>query len=436
MNDIEDVLVLSDVHLAAERDRGLFRADGEMSSFLDWIIKDAGPARVVIAGDFLDFLVPMNGETTLAYFDPNGAHSRAAAIVEHHEEVFDALARLANSADHELWIASGNHDPELLFPDVREVIDRRTRKRSRATAVRWSVDGEAIRLRIGDASILITHGDAFDDWNRVDHGALRRAANRISYGFSRDAEWEYEPPSGTRVVIDHLLRLRSDYPWIDVLKPEREAVFPILHEFLDLGEHLKYRGLLASGIRMAAESFLHEAIRHSRPQTLIRGNRNKGALRDKLAQWLGREEAGISADLIENLRQVSDTDGYFDPSVPDDSAELLPHFFERGTDVLIAGHTHAAKAHLVGDRNLYLNTGTWARLLQLPSSRASNDTWTDFLAQLREGDDLGEARPTFASIRRRDGVTKASLMSWTNGTPKNNAAFRFVAGERRWVREA
>ena len=436
MNDIVDVLVLSDVHLAAERNRGLFRADGEISSFLDWIIKDAGPARVVIAGDFLDFLVPMDGETTLAYFDPNGAHSRATAIVEHHDEVFDALTRLANSADHELWIASGNHDPELLFPDVREVMDRRTRSRSRAMTVRWSVDGEAIRFRVGDASVLITHGDAFDDWNRVNHGALRRAANRISYGFSKESEWEYEPPAGTRLVIDHLLRLRAQYPWVDALKPERDAVFPILHEFLDLGEHVKYRGLIASGIRQAVESFLHQAIRHSQPQTLIRGNVGQGSLRERLLRWLWQEENGVSSNLIAKLRDVSDADGYFDVADPDQSAELLPYFFRRGADLLIAGHTHAAKAHLIDDRNLYLNTGTWARLLQLPASSASDDIWSDFLTQLREGKDLGEPKPTFAWIRHDDNGTRASLMSWENGVPVHSAAFRFVPGERRWVGEA
>jgi UDP-2,3-diacylglucosamine pyrophosphatase LpxH len=436
MSDIEDVLVLSDVHLAAERDRGLFRADGEMSAFLDWIITDAGPSRVVIAGDFLDFLVPMDGETNLAYFDPNGAHSRATSIVEHHEEVFDALARLANSNAHELWIASGNHDPELLFPDVREVMDRRTRRGSRAGVVRWCVDGEAMRFRTGDASILITHGDAFDDWNRVNHGALRRAANRISYGFSKDSEWEYEPPPGTRIVIDYLVRLRAKYPWVDTLKPERDAVFPILHEFLDYGEHWKYRGLIARAIKMAGESWLHEAIRHVHPETLIRRSDEEGSLRQRLTRWLALEDAGVPLDLISTLRDVSEADGYFDIFAPDEFAELLPHFFKRGADLLVAGHTHAAKAHLVEDRNLYLNTGTWARLLQLPPSGASDETWSNFVERLHEGCDLGEPRPTFAWIRKRDdGSTQADLMSWERGIAVRKVAFRFLPNDRRWVSE-
>jgi UDP-2,3-diacylglucosamine pyrophosphatase LpxH len=435
MSDIEDIIVLSDVHLAAERDRGLFRADGEMSSFLDWIIRDAGPVRVVIAGDFLDFLVPRDGETTLAYFDPNGAHWRAASIVKHHEEVFDGLARLATSVDHELWIASGNHDPELLFPDVHAVVDRRTR--SRGPAVRWCVDGEAMRFRVGDASVLITHGDAFDDWNRINHGALRRAANRISYGFAKDSEWEYEPPVGTRLVIDYLISLRAKYPWVDVLKPEREAVFPILHEFLDVEEHWKYRGLLANAIKATTESWLYETIRRAHPETLVRGTEDESSLRQRLMRWLKRENSGISENLLEDLREVSDAGGYFDITVPDESVELLPHFYKRGVDLLVAGHTHAAKAHLVNDRNLYLNTGTWARLLRLPPSSASNEMWTDFLAQLREGHDLGESAPTFAWIRRcHDGRTQASLMSWENGAATRIATFDFLAEEGRWAGEA
>jgi UDP-2,3-diacylglucosamine pyrophosphatase LpxH len=407
-----------------------------MTAFLDWVLSDAGPARVVIAGDFLDFLVPAGASEELSYFDPAGARSRAASIVEHHEEVFDALARIAASPDHELWIASGNHDPELLFLDVRDVIERRLRSSSRAATPRWSVDGEAIRFRIGDSSVLIAHGDAFDDWNRVDRGALRRAANRISYGFSRESEWEYKPPAGTRIVIDHLLRLRKKYPWVDVLKPEREAVFPIVHQFLDVGEHWKYRDLIGTLIKGATESWLEEAIRRSAPQTLIRGGGER-SLRQKILQWLRWEDNGGApndADLITKLREVSESGSYFDISIPDESAELLPHFFERGTDLLITGHTHAAKAHLVGDRSLYLNSGTWGRLLQLPASDVSDEIWLAFLAQLRKGEDLGESRPTFAWIRRRDPRIEASLVSWHEGVPTCCAAFERPTGERRWAR--
>lgn len=435
MSNIEDIIVVSDVHLAAERDRGLFRTDGEMSAFLDWVVSDAGPARVVIAGDFLDFLVPAWVGEELSYFDPAGARVRATSIVEHHEEVFDALARVAASPNHELWIASGNHDPELLFLDVRDVIERRTQSGPRAATLRWSVDGEAIRLRIGGSSVLITHGDAFDDWNRIDRGALRRAANRISYGFSEESEWEYKPPVGTRIVIDYLLRLRDKYPWVDVLKPEREAVFPIVHQFLDVGEHWKYRHMIGTFIKGVTESWIEEAIRRSAPHRLIRGGEH--SLRQKIVQWLRWEDdGGASSDaaLIGKLLEVSESGGYFDISAPDESAELLPYFFERGADLLIAGHTHAAKAHLVGDRGLYLNSGTWARLLKLPESDATEEVWSEFLTRLRKGEDLGEARPTFAWIRRRDERVEAQLMSWQDGVATCWAAFELLTGERRWVR--
>ncbi|HEY4593723.1 MAG TPA: hypothetical protein VIJ61_15010, partial [Thermoanaerobaculia bacterium] len=55
----EDILVLSDLHMAPERGSGLFQADETLASFLGWIMEQDSPLTyVVVAGDLLDFLVP------------------------------------------------------------------------------------------------------------------------------------------------------------------------------------------------------------------------------------------------------------------------------------------------------------------------------------------------------------------------------------------
>jgi UDP-2,3-diacylglucosamine pyrophosphatase LpxH len=440
MRDIQDLILLSDIHVSAERGQGLFQADGELVGFLDWILKHAELARLVIAGDFLDFLVPAKGESHIAPFDPTAARKRAAAIVEHHQEVFAALGRIACSSRHELWIMSGNHDPELLFPDVREVIERGMGVPSHPAHVRWCVNGEAVRFRAGEASVLVTHGDIFDDWNRIDHGELQRAANRISYGFDESEELDYTPPHGTKIVLDYVLKLREQYPWVNVLKPEREAVFLLLYEFLDARDLARFRGFFLRALNVSMETWLKRANRRLHPEKLVRASRT-ASRRQRFREWLKALRAGngareISSELIGKLRGVADEDGYFDISTPDENEELLPFFYERGADLLVAGHTHAAKAHLVGERNLYINTGTWARLLPLPVSADADDTWKSFLTSLRDGHDLGAPRPTFARVDTRVGCgTQASLMAWQNGEPHLEAGFDFVASERAWRKQ-
>lgn len=438
-SDVPELILLSDLHLGAERGRGLFRADSELAAFLRWVAEEASPARVVIAGDFLDFLVPREGEETVPAFDPSGAAARAAAIVENHPEVFDALKRLACSPRHELWILNGNHDPELLFPDVREILDRRLGAASSVSSVRWRTEGEAVGFQVGSARVLVAHGDCFDDLNRIEHGQLRTAFNRLSYGFSRQDEYEYEPPLGTRLVVEHVLRLRSLYPWVDALKPEREAVFPILYQFLSFAEKRAFLGAIKSALLALPESFWGRLARKSSPARLVRGSEDNSP-RARLRLWLQEEEKlvrsseDLGKDLISRLRRVSAEDGCSDLSAPDACARWVSLFLERGANLVILGHTHAAKA-LPLEKGLYINSGTWGRLLSLPESAAPEEEWQVFLADLRAGRDLGEARPAWVHVERDDQGTRASLMGWEDGAIERRASYRFGAEGRLWQRE-
>jgi metallophosphoesterase superfamily enzyme len=59
----EEVFVLSDLHLAAENGEGLFQADADLASCLNWIRSETSGSTVVLAGDVLDYLVIAEGDT-------------------------------------------------------------------------------------------------------------------------------------------------------------------------------------------------------------------------------------------------------------------------------------------------------------------------------------------------------------------------------------
>jgi hypothetical protein len=102
---------------------------------------------------------------------------------------------------------------------------------------------------------------------------------------------------------------------------------------------------------------------------------------------------------------------------------------------VIHGHTHAAKAYRCG-KGLYLNAGTWAQLMRLPSSDATDAEWAAFLAALQPGGmDRTFARPTFVGVRREceNSEAAAEVCEWKAAGPETLAAWRF--GEHRWSQE-
>lgn len=440
----EDILVLSDLHLAPERGSGLFQADEALADFLHWVLKqDSRFVYVVIAGDLLDFLVPEKKGEKLKAFDPQGAPQRTRSIVKQHPEVFDALARIADSPRHRLMILNGNHDPELILPAVQQVIENRFATGGASSVLRWLVQGEAARFQVGGAQVSIEHGDLFDDWNRVDREGLRRALSRISRGFIQ--EHGFHAPPGSQLVLDFLTELRNQFPWVDYLKPEREAVIPIINHFLPVQRRADLRRVLQPWIRYQGNALETLGLKLLPPVALIRGPEDRQSKRKKLADWLKEQKEQVlrhiqearREKLLERLRGTSAEDGYFDLERPDDAADEIAQILNQGTDLVIQGHTHAAKAYPLGSRGLYLNTGTWGQLLALPGSGDADEEWNAFLDSLESCRQRDFARPTYARIHRDsvESATLATLHEWVASEPMSLARFRFSDKRRIWTKE-
>jgi UDP-2,3-diacylglucosamine pyrophosphatase LpxH len=440
----DEIIVISDLHLAPERGTGLFQADQELAGFLRWLARPAARRiHVVVAGDLLDYLVPETQGERVEIFNPENAPRRARSIIDHHPEVFDALSEVAQSPDHRLLILGGNHDPEIILPDVQQVIEERLATAASQRPPQWLVNGEAARFSLGAARISIEHGDLFDDWNRIDRDKLRRALGRITRGFPR--EHGFQAPPGSQLVVDFVNELRPRFPWVDYLKPEREAVIPILNQFLPLHRRIDLRRALEPWLRYQGNAFETLGLKMLSPVALIRGPAPATTRRQKLAGWLElqrqlalrhlREQK--RRQLIERLREASAEDGYFDLEHLDETADECACLLDQGTDLLIQGHTHAAKAYKLGERGLYINAGTWVQLLALPACEASDGDWEVFLANLdacRQEDIL---RPTFVHVYvdSIDNATRASLAEWCGMKPVTLARFLFDDDSHTWTRE-
>lgn len=414
---VQEVYVVSDLHLGGEAPFQIFREGPALAAIIDELRESAvaGSKRAfVINGDFVDFLA----EQPARHFDPLDAGRKLRRISQDpaFEPVFAALRRFVRTPGCLLGIVLGNHDIELALPWVRqELLDILCGGDDAAAGrVHWALDGQGLLLRMRSADgprVFCTHGNEVDGWNVVEHEALRKFGRAAQRGEPLDLQ--YKPNPGSRMVIDVMNEVKKRYPFVDLLKPETEAVVPILatlepNLLRKLGDIAEFRvrtaandariaaGLLGKAAEldewqqdgsgsmyatvMKAEA---QAAKYGEVQALLdtaeerfRAGHFAMDLVDvierggTLGVWNAvRSYATSRGDKVEALRgHLSDLaeDRSFDLSDEDPTYISLNEKVSTTVDFLVTGHTHLARA-ITRDfaRSYYYNTGTWARVFRI-----------------------------------------------------------------------
>jgi UDP-2,3-diacylglucosamine pyrophosphatase LpxH len=429
----QDVIVISDLHLSSEEPgQGLSGDDAALEQFLLWVFEQIHDCTVVLNGDVFDFLFAYSQPG----LDADKLELETAAILEIHNAVFKALGKLACSPRHSLIILSGNHDPELIFPEVRKKIETTLRVNGQRPYVDWLVYGEALALQVGHARAQIEHGDRLDPWNEIDRDRLSSAASLSSRGLIN--YHEYVPPLGSKLVSDHLLSLRGDFPWVELLKPEREAMLPLLRFLTSLKKKADHSGALSLYFQAEAKSKLTKLRQRLDPATRFRKEEEDrfsigGKIKGMAQAILDSHGEMKRADLVKQLREAARKDTFFKEDMPDgDYTSDLEFLLRNRADLLIHGHTHSAKAYQVGD-GMYLNSGTWARLLRLPEASSDEIVWNKFLESIENKSYEVVEKPTYVRVTlEADKTTKAALHLWPQEEPL--ALWRFSQGQQ-WSNE-
>lgn len=441
----EDVIVISDVHLSVQRG-GWFQADDLLISFLRWIGKEVKGCHLVLNGDIFDFLA----NNSAPGINPAEAERQVTAIAQNHSEVFGALSSIVNSQEHEVTILGGNHDPELELDSVRAMLERELKISCPHSHLRWLTNGEGAFLSIGDAKVLIEHGDQYDPWNWIDHEALRRAvclaSRNISYADI------YESPPGSRLVVNRLHPLRGQFDWIETLQPLTPSLLPLMLEVILPAVDSKTRKQILKAVGefkdFSKRSLIDKALTLAKSRARFWDDvaEERQILVEWLAQYKSEEKTwGFLEDVKAALRRAGSrlrriyssaklkkaarTNSVFQIDATDEQLPRVIELIGYGSDLVVHGHTHAAKAYTV-EPGLYFNTGTWTRLTTLPASNAGDDEWTIFLEKLKANEADYFNRPTFARIHKNSGGTTASLCEWTTSGAQVQAAWDFR--RKRW----
>jgi UDP-2,3-diacylglucosamine pyrophosphatase LpxH len=179
------VYLISDLHLGPGRDAATgawdpledFQVDDAFEAFVDQVTRDAGavPVELIIAGDFIDYpqILPELGlKSPASTRGTTQAESvartevvlgRRPELSTGHPRVFERLRRFMKDG-HSVTILAGNHDIDLLWPDVWEEIFDAIYPPGAAGTLRR----EAYSLTVGTASrgrVYIEHGHERDPEN-------------------------------------------------------------------------------------------------------------------------------------------------------------------------------------------------------------------------------------------------------------------------------
>lgn len=444
------IYIISDLHLggAPARESEQEKAVGfqmcppesrrRLARFIRHICSAHGEdaTELVINGDFVDYLAeeteyletttPVRPNKKYESFTaiPSRAVAKLRRIIQHTdggvpigEQVFEALRQFVGNG-HSLTILLGNHDIELSLPAVRYALLQELTE-GRPACVQFLHDGEAYTRD----DLLIEHGNRYDGWNAVAHGILR--AYRAAVSRSEDDVVFFPPPPGSRMVTEIMNPLKDYFKFIDLLKPENEALIPVLAT-LDPKTIRPLRKIVRSLPLLAEKALIqpmaggvpwdHHYIADDQAEAVrqpfqlppdIYGDlidqetidRSSALLAEAEREWQDddREDAmhiadrgpslkektlGILALISQVLPLASPTYGRLRKALISHRDILHSTFrlesespvylkaanrLASGRRVVVFGHTHLPKRISLQNGGLYLNSGTWCPTIQLPA---------------------------------------------------------------------
>lgn len=390
--------VISDLHLGGASEavgRPSFqicppRTQRLLAQFIDRLPdrSERADIRLVVAGDIVDFLAEEPFQAFTA--DPSAAKAKLANLLKNTAPVWDALRRFVGKRGGALTLMLGNHDIELALPGPRQLfLDRIGPGR-----VDFVYDNEAFTF----GPVLIEHGNRFDEWNAVPHGALRRVRSQLSRALPPKPEFPALP--GSRLVVDIMNPLKQQYAFIDLLKPEDAGALPIVAALgagsvRDVWQFFqKYRQTWAVDFDENREPLDQEYIGagDQSDQQMFDLAQDIAAGGDaSQVSALGDVLQGVAGAVSDKVRQArrealfkafrGSPAKHRDTFVVDKEIKnyLTPAraAAASGFQVVIYGHTHLAKRVTLGAQGaplpVYLNTGTWADLMRVPDSIWSTD---------------------------------------------------------------
>jgi len=328
------ILVISDLHLGAGdevngRRNNLedFQSDQELVQFIDYYSTGEylnKEIELVINGDFVDLLaVPYIKYFDDEYWSEKAALEKLDLILKAHPEVMEALARFLSTKHKKIVYIIGNHDAELLFDSLKKRFVSEFPENLRDQVI---IKNE-LNLYNPAPGIYIQHGHEYESLHTFDE--------KSSLVESSKGEKYFIPPWGSYYVTHVVNKYKQERDHVNAVRPVRNF---IIHGLL-FDTFFIIRFLIAN-------AYFYFMIRFLRYYRLKLGWKN------------------ILKDVVSELTLFQDYE------------TLTRSFFSEKKDskVLIVGHTHEPIYREYSDGTIFINTGTWTRMVNLDLSHDMNGT--------------------------------------------------------------
>jgi UDP-2,3-diacylglucosamine pyrophosphatase LpxH len=261
--------------------------------------------ELIINGDFLNFLQVDYKGHFLSVLTEGVCLEILKSIIDGHKNVFKAMADFASKPTHSVTYVVGNHDMAMLWPACREYLNQ--------------VVGVPIRYK------NIVH---FFDGVHIEHGHMHESANRIDprrFFLKKNlAEPILNLPFGSLFFVEHVMKVKHKYPFIDKVRPFSKMV----------------RWAMFNQPMMAVVSvfstiyyFLHAAW-----------------VGDPKRRWSFKKLFGIFLE------------GAIFPDLSDSARQVLS---DERVHTVIFGHSHVYQYRQWAQDKEYFNSGTWTEITSL-----------------------------------------------------------------------
>jgi UDP-2,3-diacylglucosamine pyrophosphatase LpxH len=440
-------IVISDLHIGGGTKLDIFHAQSQLAAFLKKLGEEE--LTLIINGDFLDFLAV----EPFAEFSRKAAEEKVHAIINaaSNKVLWEGFrAFLSGNTGNRIDVLLGNHDVEISFQEVQDALSAAMAAPAEGDRVQFIVDRVSHQhVKVGNVLIHVEHGFQYDPYNWYDQDKLRKAT------LFKDSNFAFELPVGSQLVYKALNKLTPDHPFVPLLKPETAAIYILLALApQEVSQHLSLMGGVFSGqffnklrMRLRGQQFaipepvnVQAGIAALNPQltNMFTDQIMDETTLDEIEEFVagaGRGPAAAPAygllskatekaklyllrKGLEGLKRQRDS--FFDVNEADDFNQALNGILDLGAKVAILGHSHSRKMRQLpsedGKRNLlYVNTGTWADLIDFNLSELKTDeALSQWLAKLEHKQIAPTLTFTYARLQEvpgRNGV-RVSLEDW------------------------
>ncbi len=321
-------LVVSDFHLGTGNPRGEFNPledFHEDERFAELLVHYTSgeywntEVELIFNGDIFDLLkVPLGGVFPDKVTEEMSARKLMMAL-DGHPLFCDAVVRFLERPGSRLVVIPGNHDVDLLLGQPQEVFLERCAPGDLAEKVTFVTRSDTYYLPEG---IQIRHGHQLEALNSFDYRNV--LAHRPGGPPVIDFPW------GSLFTLKVILPGKSERFHLDHVRPfKRYIQYGLFYDFFFTIK------ILAKFVYYFFQTRFFEA-------------------------W--RRRAGFWSTL-RMLREEFGWVGHFD--------ELVEKWMRRsrGVDIIVTGHSHEPRVKRILKDRLYLNTGTWTRMISLDIHR-------------------------------------------------------------------